>query len=98
MSFSKSFPKTVKGSTYPQWEEIFLTEEEEKNIEAEQKKENTKLLKECIDDARKIMNDRGLKEYQTDMINLAVVLFEKRASHQVYWKENKCKEKFDKKK
>jgi len=98
MSFSKSFPKTVKGSTYPQWEEIFLTEEEEKNIEAEQKKENTRLLKECIDDARKIMNDRGLKEYQTDMINLAVVLFEKRASHQVYWKENKCKEKFDKKK
>jgi len=24
-------------------------------------------------------------------------LFEKRASHEVYWKENKAKEKFDKK-
>ena len=33
MAFSKSFPKTVPGSSYPQWEEVFLTEEEEKEEE-----------------------------------------------------------------
>ena len=30
MTFSKSFPKIVKGSNYPRWEEVFLTESEEK--------------------------------------------------------------------
>jgi len=33
MPFSKSFPKTSKTSTYPQWEEITLTDEEEKEQE-----------------------------------------------------------------
>jgi len=28
MAFSKSFPKTIKGSNYPRWEEVFLTDDE----------------------------------------------------------------------
>ena len=36
-----------------------------------------------------------MKEYQTDIINMAISLFEKRASHSVYWKESKAKDKFD---
>ncbi len=95
MPFSKSFPKTSKTSTYPQWEEVSLTEEEEKAVEQKSKEENIKLFKECLDDAVKIMKEKDLKDYQTDMIHIAVSLFEKRSSHEVYWKENKAKEKFD---
>lgn len=95
MSFSKSFPRTSKTSPYPQWEEIFLTEEEEKAQEEKCRNENIKLMKECIDDAKALMQEKSLKDYQTDLINLAISLFEKRASHSVYWKESKAKEKFD---
>ena len=95
MPFSKSFPKTSKTSTYPQWEEIFLTEEEEKAIEQKSREENVKLFKECLDDAVKIMKEKGLKDYQIDLTHIAISLFEKRSSHEVYWKENKAKEKFD---
>lgn len=95
MAFSKSFPKTSKTSTYPQWEEITLTDEEEKEQEQKSRAENIKLFKECVDDAKKIMQEKGLKDYQTDLIHIAISLFEKRASHEIYWKENKAKEKFD---
>lgn len=95
MAFSKKFPREVDGSNYPKWEEIFLTEEEEKEQEHRCRQENLKLMKECMDDAKLIMEDKGMKEYQSDLISLAISLFEKRVSHSVYWKENKCKEKFD---
>jgi len=95
MPFSKSFPKTSKTSTYPQWEEISLTIEEEKEQEAKSRTENINLFKECIDDAKSIMQEKGLKDYQTDLIHVAISLFEKRASHSIYFKENKAKEKFD---
>lgn len=96
MGYSKSFPKSVKGSTYPQWEEIFLSKEEETEQEFLCREENIKLMKECIDDAKTIIKDKNLKEYQTDIINMSISLFEKRASHEVHFKENKAKEKFDK--
>ena len=96
MTFSKSFPRYVKGSVYPRWEEVFLTEEEEKEIEQKSKEENIRLMKECIDDAKKIIDEKNLKRFQTDLVRTAISLFEKRASHVVYWKESKCKEKFDK--
>lgn len=95
MAFSKSFPKQSKTSTYPLWEEISLTDEEEKEQEEESRAENIKLFKECIDDAKSIMQEKGLKDYQTDLIHISISLFEKRASHSIYWKENKAKEKFD---
>ena len=95
MVFSKSFPKTSKTSTYPQWEEITLTDEEETAEEQKSKEANIKLFKECMDDAVKIIQEKGLKESQSDLIHIAISLFEKRASHEVYWKENKAKEKFD---
>lgn len=95
MSFSKSFPKTVKGTIYPQWEEIFLTDDEEKEVEKKAKEENIKLMEECIDEAKKIFEEKSLKDFQTDIVRIAVALFEKRSSHVVYWKESKCKDKFD---
>ncbi|MBU1198706.1 MAG: hypothetical protein KKF46_02705 [Nanoarchaeota archaeon] len=95
MPFSKSFPKTSDKSVYPKWEEVFLTQAEEKEQDALCRKENMKLMQECISDAKKIFSEQKLKDYQTDVIRLAVALFEKRASHSVYWKESKAKEKFD---
>ena len=95
MPFSKSFPKQSKTSNYPQWEEITLTEEEEKEVEQKSKEENIRLFKECIEEAKSIIQEKGLKDYQTDLIHIAASLFEKRASHEIYWKENKAKEKFD---
>lgn len=94
--YSKSFPKTVEGSTYPKWEEVSLDDSEEKVVEIACKEENIKLMKECVDDARKVFSEKGLKDYQTDVVNMAIALFEKRASHSIYWKESKAKEKFDK--
>ncbi|MCH8329446.1 MAG: hypothetical protein IIB81_03570 [Nanoarchaeota archaeon] len=95
MPFSKSFPKTSKTSTYPQWEEVTLTDEEEKEVEQKSKAENIKLFKECIEDAKSILIEKGMNESSSDIINAAIALFEKQASHSVYWKENKAKEKFD---
>lgn len=96
MAFSKSFPRTIDKSSYPVWEEIYLSEEEEKEQEQKCKDENVFLMKECIDDANKIFSEKNLKDFQSDVIKVAISLFEKRASHSVYWKENKAKEKFDK--
>lgn len=97
MAFSKSFPKTVEGSNYPKWEEVFLAESEEKDVESKAREENRALMKEAIDDAKAIMKEKGLKDFQSDMVSLAVALFEKRASHAVYHKERQAKDKFDKK-
>jgi len=96
MAFSKTFPRTIEGSNFPKWEEIFLTEEEELKVEKEAREETIKVMKESIDDTKKIFKEKQLKDYQTDLINMAIALFEKRASHTVFWKESKCKEKFDK--
>ena len=95
MAFFKTFPRTSKGSSYPIWEEVTLSENEEREAETKAKEENIVLIKECIDEAKKILAEKGFKFYQSDVVNLAVSLFEKTASHSVYHKENKAKEKFD---
>lgn len=95
MPFSKTFPRTVKGSAYPKWEEVTISEQEEALEEQKCRIENTNLMKECIEDAKRIFAEQDLKHYQSDLIKIAIALFEKRASHSVYWKERKAKEKFD---
>lgn len=97
MAFFKTFPRTLKGSSYPIWEEVTLSEKDEKEAEKRAKEENIVLIKECIDEAKQILTEKGFKFYQSDVVNLAVSLFEKSASHSVYHKENKAKEIFDKK-
>src|SRR3989344_4755065 len=98
MPFSKSFPKTTDKTIYPKWEEVYLTLEEEKAIESKAKEENCHLMEECIKDAKKIFVKENLKDFQSDIIQTAIALFEKRASHVIYWKEQAAKEKFDKQK
>lgn len=94
MAFSKSFPKTK--DKYTSWEEVPLTEKEEAEVEAAASEENIKIMQECISEAKLICKETGLKDYQTDMVQIALTLFDKMASHQVYWKERACREKFDK--
>lgn len=96
MGFSKTFPRTVKGTNYPQWEEIFLTDLEEIQVDERARQENLKLMRECIKDAEGIISEYGLKRFQTSLLQIAIALFEKRASHSVYHKENMAKGKFDK--
>jgi len=95
MAFFKTFPRTLKGSSYPIWEEVTLSDEEERKAETEAKEENISLIKECIDEAKKILAEKGFKFYQSDVVNLAIAIYDKIASHQIYYKENKAKEKFD---
>ena len=97
MVFNKSFPHTTEKSVYPKWEEITLNNEEEKKQEAIARRENIQKMQECIDDSKSIMESKALKPYQTDMINIAIALFDKRGGHEIYYKENKAKEKFDEK-
>ena len=97
MAFSKAFPKRSDKSAYPRWEDVGLSEEEEKEVEALAREENIRLFQECIQDARKILADEHLKGYETSLITVAVSLFEKRASHSVYWKENRARDKFTEK-
>ncbi len=94
MAFSKTFPKTVPGNNYPVWEEIFLTEQEEKEAEEACKRENFIIMDNCMREAKAIAIKQGVNTDE-NQIHLAVALFEKRASHVVFWKESKAKEKFD---
>jgi len=95
MSFSKTFPRTVQGSNYPIWEEITLSDDEEKDIERQCKRENFYLLDESIQEAKALAIKNGMNSNST-VTRLAIALFEKRASHIVFLKESKAKEKFDK--
>ena len=94
MSFSKTFPRTVQGSNYPIWEEITLSDEEEKEIERQCKRENFYLLDESIQEAKALAIKNGMNSNST-VTRMAIALFEKRASHIVFLKESKAKEKFD---
>ena len=95
MPYSKSFPKTPDKTVYPKWEEVYLSDEEEKDIESSCRDENIKLMRECVQDAKKLFREEALKDFQSDIIQTAIALFEKRSSHAIYWKEQAAKEKFD---
>lgn len=96
MVFVKSFARSLeKQGNYPQWEEVKLTDEEEREQELLARIENINVMKECIWDVRELMKEKQLKPFQSDIVGMAVALFEKRASHGVFWKERKCRDKFD---
>ncbi|HLC81027.1 MAG TPA: hypothetical protein VJH68_00035 [Candidatus Nanoarchaeia archaeon] len=94
MAFSKTFPKKDINSPYPVWEEIYLTEPEELEAEQLSHKENFRLLDQALNEAKIMAIKHGLNSDE-NRIKLAIALFEKKASHAVFWKESKAKEKFD---
>ncbi|MFC1722662.1 hypothetical protein ACFL0V_00835 [Nanoarchaeota archaeon] len=94
MAFSKTYPREVPGTTSPKWEEVFLTAQEEREREQVARQENIYLVRQCIADARNLVKAEDLKETQSAVLNVAMNLFKKRSSHVVFYKEEKCKQKF----
>lgn len=94
MAFSKRFPRTVPGSNFPVWEDVFLSEEEEKQVEEDCKRENFRLLDNCLQEAKALAIKHGINT-EENVTNIAIALFEKKASHLIFWKESKVKDKFD---
>lgn len=97
MRFTKSFPLRTDKSAYPTWKEIILTEKEEQEAEEKCRIDNVNLMQECLKDAKKIVEKQRLHETQEVLAEMAVALFEKRASHAVFYKERMAKAKFDEK-
>ena len=97
MAFSKSFPKTVEGVSYPKWVDVYLSKTEEADVEEKTREENRVLMMKCLSDAQEIVKELNLNNYQSDVVNIAISLFEKLASHSVHNKERICKDKFDEK-
>lgn len=95
MVFCRSFPKTVKGQNYPQWIDMYLNKEEEKEENNKARLENMEILENCIEDAKKVFKAHKLKEFQTDIVCVAIAMFEKLASHAAYHKEERARYKFD---
>ncbi len=95
MGFSKNFPKTSDKSVYPKWVEVTLSEDEEKEAEQIARKKSIHLMRECIEDARLIVREKRLMESQKQLVDIATALFDKRASHVVFFKEELAKKKFD---
>ena len=95
MVFYKSFPRYVDKKN-PVWEEIKLSTKEEKEIERKAVLDNINLMEKCIENARSMAKRLKMDMYQSDIVRCAVALFEKRARHMVYYKDQKAKEKFEK--
>ena len=91
----KSFPVQAGENSQTVWKEIGLTPKEEFVEEQKARRDYLSLMKICIDDARKLMDEKGMPEYQADIMNIALNLFRKRASHVSYWKDLRCREKFE---
>ena len=67
MVYYKSFPKTTttkNGFVQTLWEEISLNDKEEFQIEKKAKQVNFAKMKDCINDAKKILEDMSMKDYQ----------------------------------
>lgn len=96
MAFSKRFPKDVPGSRFPEWVDVSLTDAQEAKVEAEAREEHIALMKECLADAYQVLKDKELKDYQTNVVQMAVALFDKRASHVVWHKEEAARLQFEK--
>lgn len=95
MAFCKTYPREVEGTSYPKWEEVRLSDQEERLLDETARRENIYLLRQCIADAKNMLEDENLRDYQGHVLLLGTSLFKKRASHAVHWKEKRCKEKFD---
>lgn len=94
MGFKKSFRKTSDKSAYPKWVEVELSEDEEKEAATTARQKNVKIMMQCIEDARLVAKEKELDSPAVQ--DLAKSLFDKRASHTVFHKERKAREKFDK--
>ena len=95
MAFTKCFPRERPATA---WQEVVLTPQEEQQIEAVAYSQNIHLLERCLLDTLELVRTCGLREQGivvdfSGLCQLSVALFEKSASHVVFFKERACKEK-----
>lgn len=95
MTYTKRFPLDVEGSPFPKWTEVRLDPEEEAATERKAEREHIELFERCLQEARGIVQRHGLNESSASIVEAAVALFEKRASHTVFYKDSACREKFE---
>jgi hypothetical protein len=94
MVFSKTFPREIEGSNFPRWEEMFLSAQEEREMEQIARQEYLYLIRQCMADARNVLKDESMMDTQSHVLGIALALFKKRSNHAVFYKEDRCKEKF----
>jgi len=95
MTFKKSFPHQKAEGAFTNWVEIALSNDDEKKAQDKARDEQVATYNQCLDDAREILLKNGMKAFDPNMIAVANALFEKRASHTVYYKEEAARDKFD---
>lgn len=88
--FYKSFP--VRNEMGVKWEEIYLMPKDEKLAEEQANMQNLEVMQNCLDDAKQILSKNNYKLMQNSIVNVAMQLFSKRADHNVFYKERKCRE------
>lgn len=93
MGFKKSFRQTSDKSAYPKWVEVELNDDEEKEAAETARKKNVKIMMQSVEDARLIADEKDLDS--PAITEIARSLFDKRASHTVFHKERRAREKFD---
>jgi len=93
MGFKKAFRNTSDKSVYPNWVEVELTSEEEQKAEEQAHSEQLKTMLRCVDDASVVADEKNLSN--NERTRIATALFDKRASHNVFYKERHAREKFD---
>lgn len=93
MGFKKSFRQTSDKSAYPKWVEVELSDEEEKDAATTARQKNVKIMMQSVEDARLVADEKDLGD--DTVVPVAKSLFDKRASHTVFHKERKAREKFD---
>lgn len=86
-----AFYKAIQQNKYSK--EVKLNDEEEREVELLARAYNVELMRQFLEIAEEIIRDEGLKE--EDRVQIALVLFEKEASHAVYWKERACRMKLE---
>ena len=95
MTYSKRFPKDVATQVHPKWIEVSLTDDEESQVEQDTRRLHAALMKQCVADAKSVAKAAEVHAEPADIISMAGALFDKRASHVVWHKEERAKQKFD---
>ena len=92
MAFVKRFSGNNEKDV---WREVSLTDDEELLAEEIAFDENLRLMAECIVCAKNIAKSMELKEYQSDIVSVALALFHNVSKTQIMHKEEMCMEKFE---
>ena len=79
------------------WKDVSITPEQEEEVKAETRTLHNALMVQCINDAKEVVRKAFPNGEMSHVLhcNVAVALFEKRASHVQFTREKKAKKVFD---